>query len=342
MWKALVEAKAFSAVEEAADGAWYAGPARSSEPATASAEDAHRRLVALPPRAPEPDWSGAPYCVAIHLPSHQVRSSRRSDAGWDMMELWFPGGPPREASPGFWIWPPALARPPEVDHGLRLIEAAAQRDDQTVRALLQARANPDFQDRRGWTALHAACHARPKWEVLDQLFEVCDLCARTHDGLLACDLSDMGAHEDVSIRVKELMQQHRKAKHFPQATSALTSAAKAALGLTSTNWNAAASIGKRRTEGEETNLLHDFAVQLMSKFKNSDAAFKAFDVNSNGTLRRSEFTTSCGQWKLPGDAVAIFKAIDVDRQGDVSQVEFRMLQHVYAEHVARLKAEAEN
>jgi len=196
---------------------------------------------------------------------------------------------------------------------------------------LEARTDPDFQDARGWTALHAACATRPHWEVLEQLLSVCDICARTHAGLLPCDIADMACHEDTSKVIKERMQQHKKAKHFPQASSALSAAAKAALGLTSVDWEAASMVGKRREDGEAVDMLRDFARVLMTKYRDSDAAFRAFDINGNGTLSGSEFVQSAKQMKWPGDVVAVFKAIDIDRQGDISKVEFRLLQHLYDE-----------
>jgi len=331
-WKILVEARVLTLVEERADGVWYNAPATCAEPAKASAEQG------LPA-----EWRAAPFCIALYMPAHECRSSLSGTAaaGSSVVDVWLPGGAPREASAGVWVWPPMVDRAPQIERGLMLVEAAARRDAEAVRQVLEARADPDFQDNRGWTALHAACAVTVRWEVLDQLLEVCDVTARTNAGLLPCDLADMGNHEDTARVVKECMQQHNKGKHLPAASSTLTAAAKAALGLTHVDYTAAAKVGKRRTQGEEEEMLREFSNLLMSKYKNADAAFRAFDFNSNGTLSAAEFTQSAQQLRFSGDPGAVFKAIDLDREGDISKVEFRTLQRLYDQEQMKKKSGSE-
>merc|ERR1719311_1209402 len=71
----------------------------------------------------------------------------------------------------------------EVDYGVQLIEAASCRDAAGVRRCLDIRADPNFADTRGWTALHAASKLRPAWDVFNLLMPVSDLTARTKTGL---------------------------------------------------------------------------------------------------------------------------------------------------------------
>jgi len=82
-------------------------------------------------------------------------------------------------------------------------------------------------------------------------------------------------------------------------------------------------------------LLCDFAEALLDKFKSSDDAFDAFDVNQKGLLNRQAFKE--GARALPqfkGDVVAVFKALDPGAPGGrprerLTRRDFRRLQEVH-------------
>jgi len=76
-------------------------------------------------------------------------------------------------------------------------------------------------------------------------------------------------------------------------------------------------------------MLSEFSLLLMSKYPNAGKAFKAFDLNNNGTLSAAEFTGSVSGLRYSGDATAVFKALDLDRLGDISMSEFQRLQEKY-------------
>lgn len=282
----------------------------------------HRGAVALEPRlacttsgprhVPGQEW-----CVAIHLAPTNCR--RGADGGVEILR------PPLPT-------PTDLLQGRSGDtHLMRCLHDAVRvRDDQRVRELLYAGAQVSFRDARGWNALHTACAVRPKWPVINQLLRVgADVCARNLNGEVPCDIADAANHEDVSRTVKERMQRDRVGKHMPQATSVLTASASRLLGITSMDNDAAHTVGRRREEKEARAMLKEFAGVLMEKFPDSDAAFRAFDINNNGSLSQSEFVYSAKMLAYKGDLISLFKALDIDRLGDVSISEFAHLQRIH-------------
>lgn len=211
-----------------------------------------------------------------------------------------------------------------------LHDAVRARDEERVRELIYAGAQVSFSDARGWNALHTACSVRPKWPVINQLLRVgSDVCARTLNGEVPSDIADANNHEDVSRAVKERMQRDRFGKHLPQATSVLSASAARLLGLNSMDNDAAHAVGRRREEKEARAMLKEFAGVMMEKFPDSDAAFRAFDINNNGSLSQSEFVYSAKMLAYSGDLISLFKALDIDRLGNVSISEFAQLQTLH-------------
>jgi len=211
-----------------------------------------------------------------------------------------------------------------------LHDAVRARDDQRVRELLYAGAQASFKDARGWNALHTACSVRPKWPVINQLLRVgSDVCARNLNGEVPCDIADAANHEDVSRAVKERMQRDRFGRHLPQATSVLSASASRLLGVTSMDHDATHAVGRRREEKEARTMLKEFAGVLMQKYPDSGAAFRAFDINGNGSLSQSEFVYSAKLLAYNGDLISLFKALDIDRLGNVSVSEFAQLQTLH-------------
>jgi hypothetical protein len=86
--------------------------------------------------------------------------------------------------------------------------------------------------------------------------------------------------------------------------------------------------GRRLTQEEAEEVLFQFAIVLLTKYENVEAAFKAFDINGNGTLSGSEFS-HYAKFIWSGDSVAVFKALDDNRGGDISIEEFKILEKMY-------------
>mmetsp|Transcript_58590 Transcript_58590/g.188319 ORF Transcript_58590/g.188319 Transcript_58590/m.188319 type:complete len:421 (+) Transcript_58590:194-1456(+) len=305
-WRAMVQDGILRREDESyrGDSAWY-GVVTAAEPAAVARGRAAGSISGWP-------WGAEDFCVALYMPT----GCSRPAAGGGALELCLAG-------------PEELAR----EYGTRLVEAAIGRDEQAVRSLLHARASPDFQDPRGWTALHAACSVRPRWEVLRQLLRVSNLCARTHRGELPCDIADAAKHEDVSQALKDQMQHDESTKYLPEAMSVLSAEARERLGLHQLDNNLAELKGRRRSDEEGRAMLRDFAMAVMAKYPNANAAFKAFDINQNGTLSASEFSQYTQQLRCECDVTAVFKALDIDRLGDISVSEFSVLQELHDEQV---------
>jgi hypothetical protein len=124
-------------------------------------------------------------------------------------------------------------------------------------------------------------------------------------------------NDDVTLALRDHMKMHKKGMHLAQAKIP------APEGFYS-SWKAHGA-GHRMGEDESAELLFKFAVMLFTKFNTAEAAFRAFDVNANGTLRVSEFVQAAKTLRFGGDTAAVFKALDCDRQGDVSISEFKLL-----------------
>jgi hypothetical protein len=149
------------------------------------------------------------------------------------------------------------------------------------------------------------------------------------NGEVPCDVADANNNTDVSITLKQRMQQHKRGKHLPQANSVLTASASRLLGITSLDNDAAHAVGRRLGEAEGKKLLKEFADFLMAKYPDSDAAFRAFDINGNGSLTQSEFIYGVKMLSFQGDLISLFKALDMDRLGNVSISEFAELQKIH-------------
>merc|ERR1712232_1126358 len=138
-------------------------------------------------------WKGASLCFAMFVPSSFCRSRMASE---DVMEL--------KAPP-----PPKL----EVDYGQQLVTAATKFDAEGVRRCLELKADPNFVDAGGCTALHrAVSFKRPCWPVLEQLFEVCDITKRNLKGELAVDLADQCGQVQSADQLRSMMAVHPKGK----------------------------------------------------------------------------------------------------------------------------------
>eukprot|EP00929_Paragymnodinium_shiwhaense_P041917 TRINITY_DN21767_c0_g1_i1.p1 TRINITY_DN21767_c0_g1~~TRINITY_DN21767_c0_g1_i1.p1 ORF type:complete len:342 (-),score=58.52 TRINITY_DN21767_c0_g1_i1:237-1262(-) len=168
---------------------WY-GHVSPLEPA-----DVARRASSGVTMAKDEPWRGAGLCFALFVPAAFCRSRIASE---DVMEL--------KAPP-----PPKLV----VDYGQQLVSAASQFDAEGVRRFLELRADPNWVDTGGCTALHrAVSYKRPCWPVLNQLFEVCDITKRTLKGELAVDLADACGQIEVADQLRALMAVHPKGKHM--------------------------------------------------------------------------------------------------------------------------------
>jgi len=315
-FQALVDAGVFSEPfydKGSGEGPWHCG-AVAMEPLVTC-------VTAGPNPVPKPalgkPWQCQDWCLALHLPAERCR------CGFNH---------------GVEIMRPQLPVPMDVHKGpssvanltRRLHEAVRARDEEEVRALLHAGAKASMSDSRGWNALHTACSVRPKWTVLNQLLRVgSDTCARTRNSELPCDIADAASNDDVSTKIKQRMQQNKFGRHLPQATSVLSASASRLLGLTSLDNDAAHGMGRRKDAAESRAMLKDFARELLSKYPDSDAAFRAFDINNNGSLTQSEFTYSVKMMGYQGDLVSLFKALDIDRLGNVSVSEFAELQRIH-------------
>jgi len=80
----------------------------------------------------------------------------------------------------------------------------------------------------------------------------------------------------------------------------------------------------RRLFGEAAEaLLREFGEALLAKYGDVNSAFKAIDVNRNGTVSGCEFATQAQQI-FKGDATAVFKVLDANRNGNISVEEFQI------------------
>jgi len=191
-WKVLVDHGLLRQV----DGAWYTGAVTSMDPVHVVRRTEHR----VHARVEEP-WHGADFCVAFHMLTRCIRPAVGGSP--EALQIQEPISL-EEAAEDF----------VEVDYGVQLIEAAIRRDAADVQRCLEAGANPNFVDTRGWTALHCAAGIRPAWEVFDLLLPVCNVVARTHRGELPVDLADKGGQDDTAAVLREKMRKHPKGKHL--------------------------------------------------------------------------------------------------------------------------------
>lgn len=88
--------------------------------------------------------------------------------------------------------------------------------------------------------------------------------------------------------------------------------------------------GRRLDPEAAAALLREFAVICLNKYGDGAKAFKAFDINGNGTLSGSEFA-QYAKLIFDGDVTAVFKALDEDALGDISVKEFSILDKIYHE-----------
>lgn len=107
-------------------------------------------------------------------------------------------------------------------------------------------------------------------------------------------------------------------------------------GCVSASSEAAHRKGRRLTPEEEEAILRDFAVVLLTRYPNVQDAFRAFDINGNGTLSGTEFA-HYAKYFFDGDAQATFKALDINKGGDISIEEFKILGKMYKEHRKMLR-----
>jgi hypothetical protein len=202
-WKILEENDILQRIDgsEDSDGlAWYsaADGFTTVEPVTVARQTEHRVMA----RSNVP-WHGADFCLAFHVPARNCRP-----AAGGCIEVWELLEPIRlEEDP---------ERHVQVDYGIQLIEAASRRDVDGVRSCLEARANVNFKDTRGWTALHAASAVRPRWGIFDLLMEhpKCNLIVRSHTGQLPVDVADKSGQVEIASVLREKMRQHPKGKHL--------------------------------------------------------------------------------------------------------------------------------
>lgn len=198
-WKSLVEHGILQRVqgsEDAAGLAWFTGKITWRDPVAAS------RLSSNMADSGEP-WQGAEFCIPIHAGVSNIRRSTCGNS--QILEVREPVS--QEDNPELHV---------EREHGVLLVEAAARRDPDGVRSCLAARADVNFKDRRGWTALHAACAVRPMWEVFDLLFEhpKINLIPRSLAGQVPVDIADKYGQSEVAAVLREQMRSHPEAKRL--------------------------------------------------------------------------------------------------------------------------------
>lgn len=201
-WKLMVEHGLLRRAEESEESedadvpAWYNGPVTFMDPAHVLRRTEHRVMA----RVEEP-WHGADFCIALNMLSRCIRPA--AGGAPEVLQLQEPVG-----------YEDAPANHVEVNYGVQLIEAAARRDAAGVQKCLDARANPNYMDSRGWTALHAASSIRPTWDVLEILCPVSSLTARTKAGQLPVDLADKYGQDETAAVLRQKMRHHPKAKHL--------------------------------------------------------------------------------------------------------------------------------
>jgi hypothetical protein len=208
-WKVLVKHGFLRPVEESADAAglqsprttkrgpsWYTGAVTLMDPAHVFRRTEHRVMA----RTEEP-WHGADFCIAFHTFARCIKPF--ASGGPEVMQLQDPIG-----------LDDSLDDFVEVDYGVQLIDAASRRDAAGVRRCLDMRADPNFADTRGWTALHAASKLRPAWDVFNLLIPVSDLTARTKTGLMPVDIADKYGQADTAAVLREKMRCDPKGKHL--------------------------------------------------------------------------------------------------------------------------------
>eukprot|EP00971_Amphidinium_carterae_P323703 6433101-Amphidinium_carterae.1 len=252
-------------------------------------------------------YTGQPgsYCIALHVPTARLRRPEGRDS--PVVQL-------RETKP------PGM----EVEMGVNLVQAAARRDEDGVRSLLRKKADVHFCDGRGWTALHAACSVRPCWPILNSLLQRgSDVCARTRDGLMPYDIAESAEHHDIVEELQKRMRKHKSGKYMIHSHVGMSGGAQ--------NEDFAHTIGRRIADEDALPMLREFAALLMDKYQDAEVAFKAFDINGNGSLSGSEFIQYARLLNFNGDLMVVFKALDKDRLGDISITEFELLQSLHQE-----------
>lgn len=75
--------------------------------------------------------------------------------------------------------------------------------------------------------------------------------------------------------------------------------------------------------------VHQFAIVLLSKFRNIEEAFKAIDLDGQGRITMSEFSLGAKMLRFKGDPSVVFKALDSDHRGLMSIKDLKKLQKVY-------------
>lgn len=81
------------------------------------------------------------------------------------------------------------------------------------------------------------------------------------------------------------------------------------------------SRGKRLYGEEAEAIVKDFEKSLIAKHGDAKTGFNAIDLNGNGLVSGAEFTVSVGSW-YKGDAGAVFKALNVHRNGSIDFEDF--------------------
>lgn len=198
-WQLLVKNNLLRPVDGSEDDSglqWYTGAVTPMDPAHVVRRTEHRVLAQT-----EEPWHGADFCIAFHMFARCMRPY--GGGASEVLQLQEPVN--IEESPEEHL---------EVDYGMQLISAAAHRDAEGVRSCLEKRADPNFADTKGWTALHAASQVRLNFDVFETLLKVCDVTARTKHGLLPVDVADKAGQSDTAAVLREKMRAHPKGKHL--------------------------------------------------------------------------------------------------------------------------------
>jgi len=150
--------------------------------------------------------------------------------------------------------------------------------------------------------------------------------AAEYQRLLRRQIEEEAGAEKVEAELKQRLEELREAEaHAAQAEAGA-------------KWHGAdvpVSLGFPKGQGRRLDpeaasaALHQFAGALMESYGDVSAAFRAFDINRNGTLSRSEFT-QYAKLIYEGDVTAVFKALDVDANGELSVQEFDRLRNMYS------------